>query len=282
METGATVLPHFFRDNTDRNRTSPFAFTGNKFEFRSLGSSLSVAGPNVVLNTAVAESLRQFYEVLADAEGEDLEVKVRELLKKTIKDHKRVIFNGDGYTDEWVAEAEARGLENMKSTPDALPCFIRPKNIELFTRHGIFTESEIYSRYEIFADSYVKTINIEARTLLSMLSHEFLPALRKYAMSLADTLTRKKELLGEGHYAEITQLKEITEDYNSISEKLYALKADMESAPVDKDSLAQAVYCHDVILKKMEEIREVADRAETVLPKETLPYPTYEELLFTI
>ncbi|MBR0409825.1 MAG: glutamine synthetase III [Eubacterium sp.] len=287
METGAAVLPHFFKDNTDRNRTSPFAFTGNKFEFRSLGSSLSVAGPNVVLNTAVAESLRQFYEelhgsVTGESSPEQIREKVMELLKKTIKAHKRVIFNGDGYTDEWIEEAERRGLENMKSTPDVLPSFIRPKNIKLFTSHGIFTESEIMSRYEILTEAYVKTIFIEVKTLISMLSHDFLPALNSYAMSLAGSLSIKQGLLGSGSYAEKEQLEKVTEDYNSIYEKLKGLEEALASAEKIDESLKQAAFCHDVLLKKMDEIRMTADPAEARLPKEMLPYPTYEELLFTI
>ena len=163
METGATVLPHFFKDTTDRNRTSPFAFTGNKFEFRSLGSSFSVSGPNVVLNTAVAEALSQFEDQLEGVPAEELTTKVHELLKKAIIDHKRVIFNGNGYTDEWVQEAERRGLYNLRSTPDALPVFIADKNVKLFTKHHIFTESEINSRYEILLENYTKTIHSEAK-----------------------------------------------------------------------------------------------------------------------
>ncbi len=182
MDIGATVLPHFFKDTTDRNRTSPFAFTGNKYEFRSLGSSLSFAGPNVILNTAVAESLSQFYDELKDSK--DLDSDVKALVKKTIVEHKRIIFNGDGYTDEWVAEAEKRGLYNYKTTPDVLPVFIEPKNVALFTKHGIFTESEIDSRYEILLENYVKTLHIEAKTLIDMLYHEFLPGPLKYTETL--------------------------------------------------------------------------------------------------
>lgn len=282
METGATVLPHFFRDNTDRNRTSPFAFTGNKFEFRSLGSSLSVAGPNVVLNTAVAEALSRFFEKVKDTPAEDLEDKIRSVIKESIMAHKKVIFNGDGYTDEWVAEAGSRGLENMKSTPEALPSFIRPKNIELFTKHGIFTESEIMSRYEIFLESYSKTIHIEALTLESMISHDFLPALERYSLSLAKALRSKKDLLGDRKYVEEDQLSRVTEDYNSIYEMSEELTAMVDQTEAIGDSLDKARAYHDAILEKMEDIRAIADQAESRLPAEFMPWPTYEELLFSI
>lgn len=282
METGATVLPHFFKDNTDRNRTSPFAFTGNKFEFRSLGSSLSVAGPNVVLNTAVAEALHQYYEAIKDVSPEEREDRIRTLIKEKITQHKKVIFNGDGYTDDWVEEAEARGLENMKATPDALPCFIRPKNIELFTKHGILTESEIFSRYEIFLEGYSKTIHIEALTLESMISHDFLPALERYTLSLAKALRDKKDLLGDLRFAEQEQLEQVTEDYNGIHEMTKDLTDLINQTEAIKDSLEKAAAYHDKVLQKMEEIRAVADMAESRLPAEFLPWPTYEDLLFSI
>ena len=165
MDIGAKVLPHFVKDNTDRNRTSPFAFTGNKFEFRMLGSAASVANPNIILNTAVAEALRQFAQELSGVPAEEMEHAVHELIKRAIRKHKRVIFNGNGYTDEWIEEAEKRGLYNLKSTPDALPMWIDEKNIKLFTDHKIFTKEEIFSRYEIWLENYSKTINIEANTM---------------------------------------------------------------------------------------------------------------------
>ena len=189
METDATVLPHFFKDTTDRNRTSPFAFTGNKFEFRMLGSAISVAGPNVVLNTSVAEALRQFYEELKDTPEEQMETAIHELLKRSILKHKKVIFNGNGYIDEWLDEAQRRGLYNLKSTPDTLPAFISKKNIDLFISHHIFTESEIYSRYEILLENYSKTLHIEAKTLRDMVECQFLPSLMKYTDQLVDEMT---------------------------------------------------------------------------------------------
>ena len=177
MDIGAKVLPHFVKDNTDRNRTSPFAFTGNKFEFRMLGSSSSVANPNIILNTAVAESLRQFYEKLKDVPADEMESAVHELLKQTIIDHKRVIFNGNGYTDEWLEEAKKRGLYNLVSTPDALPHFIDEKNERLLTSHHIFTDAELHSRYEIKMENYVKTLHIEANTLVEIIQKDLLPSI---------------------------------------------------------------------------------------------------------
>ncbi len=180
INIGAAVLPHFAKDTTDRNRTSPFAFTGNKFEFRMLGSAISVAGPNIVLNTAVAEALSQFYETLKDVPAGQMETAVHTLVKDTLAAHKRVIFNGNGYSNEWIGEAARRGLPNLKSTPDVLPCFIADKNKALFTKHHIFTESEIYSRYEIMLENYSKTIHIESRTLTDMVYKDFLPGLLDY------------------------------------------------------------------------------------------------------
>ena len=185
LDIGAHVLPHFVKDTTDRNRTSPFAFTGNKFEFRMLGSAASVANPNVVLNTAVAEALSQFYTELEGTKPEDMEQAVHELIKRAIRKHKKVIFNGNGYTDEWVAEAEKRGLYNLPSTPDCLPQLLADKNVELFTKHHVFTKEELASRYEIKLENYVKTIGIEARTLAEMITKDFLPAVSTYAAEVS-------------------------------------------------------------------------------------------------
>ena len=195
MDIGAKVLPHFVKDNTDRNRTSPFAFTGNKFEFRMLGSSSSVANPNIILNTAVAESLRQFYEKLKDVPADEMESAVHELLKQTIIDHKRVIFNGNGYTDEWLEEAKKRGLYNLVSTPDALPHFIDEKNEKLLTSHHIFTDAELHSRYEIKMENYVKTLHIEANTLVEIIQKDLLPSITTYMEKLAQTASLKKSVV---------------------------------------------------------------------------------------
>ncbi len=192
MEMGVHVLPNFQKDTTDRNRTSPFAFTGNKFEFRMLGSSLSISGPNVVLNTVVAEELKQFADELE--RGDCFTQDVLNLIKKTVKEHKRIIFNGNNYSDEWVAEAERRGLLNLKSTADCMPYFIHAKNVKLFTEHHIFTEAEMHSRYEIILENYCKTLNIEALTMLQMSIKSIIPAVSSYTQELADAAVSKKQI----------------------------------------------------------------------------------------
>ena len=282
METGATVLPHFFKDNTDRNRTSPFAFTGNKFEFRMLGSSFSVSGPNIVLNTAVAEALSQFYDKLKNVPCEDMETAVHRLVKETIQTHKRVIFNGNGYTDEWLKAAEKRGLPNLISTPDALPAFIADKNVELFTRHKIYTKSELFSRYEILLENYCKTLNIEAETLLDMVYRQFLPALSEYTQTLAAAIAGKQAVASLPCKAEISLLTRLSSYYDEIDEKTEKLKIDSVTAAGMEDVHEAAQYYHDVILPDMEAIRSVADEAETYLPETVLPYPSYDKLLFSV
>ena len=282
METGASVLPHFTKDTTDRNRTSPFAFTGNKFEFRMLGSSASVAGPNIVINTAVAEALAQFYNELKDTKPEDMETAVHELVKRAIVKHKKVIFNGNGYTDEWVKEAESRGLLNLTSTPDALPCFIAKKNIDLFTSHGIYTESEIYSRYEILLENYCKTLHIEAKTLKDMVTTDFLPALMKYSDDLAQSIQLKKSIGDFACTAQTKLLKTLTDSYESIYAVEEKLEADTTTAEGMEKMLDAAKFYQSTILSDMEELRAVADKAEEFLPSSYLPYPNYKELLFSI
>ena len=283
METGATVLPHFFKDNTDRNRTSPFAFTGNKFEFRMPGSSLSVAGPNIVLNTAVAESLRQFYEELKDEPAERMGDAVHELVKRAILKHKKIIFNGNGYTQEWVEEAERRGLYNLKSTPEALPEFVSKKNVELFTSHHIFTEQEMFSRYEILLENYCKTLHIEAKTLKSMIRQEFLPGLMAYTDQVADSIHKKRELLADlPCMAQEKLLAELAGSYEKICDAEERLEEDLTKAEEMTEMADASVYYHDVILADMEEVRTLADAAESRMPDTILPYPSYEKLLFTV
>ena len=283
LETGAHVLPHFFKDNTDRNRTSPFAFTGNKFEFRMLGSAASVANPNMVLNTAVAEALEQFYKELEGTKPEDMEHAVHELIKRAIKKHKRVIFNGNGYTDAWVEEAKARGLYNLPSTPDCLPQFIADKNVELFTKHNIFTKEEIFSRYEILLENYVKTIGIESRTLEEMLTKDFLPAVNAYAGEVALNASSKKafmpSLSTETEEALVTTL---TDTYKAITDGVAELKK-LTSAADTLDSMqAMADSYHKDVLAKMEDLRLIANDAEALIPDSKLPYPTYDQLLFYV
>ena len=285
MDIGAHVLPHFTKDTTDRNRTSPFAFTGNKFEFRMLGSSASVASPNVVLNTAVAEALAQFYKELEGTAPEDMETAVHELIKRAIRKHKKVIFNGNGYTDEWIKEAEERGLYNLGSTPDALPQFIADKNIELFTKHSVFTKEEIYSRYEILLENYVKTINIESKTLQEMLTKDFIPAVNGYAAEVAVNANEKKALIeGLATTAEESIVKELTEASNTLSAKVAELKAVTEKADAaaEEDMQKAAESFHKDVLTLMDEMKDVANAAEEKIPDEELPYPTYDQMLFYV
>ena len=231
MDIGAKVLPHFIKDTTDRNRTSPFAFTGNKFEFRMLGSAASVANPNIVLNTAVAEVLAEFSAALKDVPEEEMESAVHALLKKTIEEHKRIIFNGNGYTDEWVEEAEKRGLYNLKTTPDALPHFIAEKNIALFTKHGIFTKEELFSRYEIWLENYYKTINIESNTLAEMIQKQVIPSVYTYVEKLADTAAAKKSVVADISVAsEAALISKLSTLADTMAKDLETLKADTAKA----------------------------------------------------
>ena len=285
MDIGAKVLPHFVKDNTDRNRTSPFAFTGNKFEFRMLGSSSSVANPNIILNTAVAEVLHQFYEELKDVPAENMDTAVHELLKKTIIDHKRVIFNGNGYTDEWIEEAEKRGLYNLVSTPDALPHFIDEKNEKLLTSHHIFTDAELHSRYEIKLDNYVKTLHIEAGTLAEIIQKDLLPSITTYMEKIAQTAALKKSVVPDiSVSAEASLLTQLTELSETMTKDLETLKKDTAMAEYEagKDLLKSAKLYQSVVLSDMEKVRASADAAEVLIPDSILPYPTYGKLLFSI
>ena len=283
MDIGAKVLPHFVKDNTDRNRTSPFAFTGNKFEFRMLGSEASVANPNIILNTAVAECVHQFAEQLKDVPEDKMEDAIHELIKKTIIDHKRVIFNGNGYTDEWIEEATKRGLFNLKSTPDALPQWIAEKNIELFTKYHIFTKEEIESRYEIWLESYSKILNIESNTMVEMVQKDFLPSVFAYIDKVAATAVAKKSVVSDVSTASEGKLiKELSQLADEISTGLETLKADTAKALATEDPLANAKAYQTVVLSDMDELRKSVDAAETLIPDALLPYPTYDKLLFSV
>ena len=284
LDIGAKVLPHFIKDTTDRNRTSPFAFTGNKFEFRMLGSAASVANPNIVLNTAVAEVLAEFSAALKDVPEEEMENAVHALLKKTIEEHKRIIFNGNGYTDEWVEEAEKRGLYNLKTTPDALPHFIAEKNIALFTKHGIFTKEELFSRYEIWLENYYKTINIESNTLAEMIQKQVIPSVYTYVEKLADTAAAKKSVVaGISVASEAALISKLSTLADTMAKDLETLKADTAKALASSDDvLACSKAYQETVLEDMETLRKSADEAEALIPDELLPYPTYDELLFSI
>ena len=283
METGAHVLPHFRKDNTDRNRTSPFAFTGNKFEFRMPGSSLSVADPNIVLNTAVAEAIDRITEMLSEVAPEKLEEEARKLIKELIEKHRRIVFNGNGYTDEWVEEAEKRGLFNLKSLPEAMPRLIAEKNKQLFIKHHVFTESEIDSRYEIFLENYAKTIRIEAMTMLEMVKKDFTEGLLKYQTEVTATALSKKQLLSDAACTlETGILATLDAEAVEISNGIEKLEKDLHFTEGLGDSLSQARAYHDKVLSDMEELRAHVDHAESMIPESCLPYPTYSKLLFSL
>ena len=283
LDIGAHVLPHFVKDTTDRNRTSPFAFTGNKFEFRMLGSAASVANPNVVLNTAVAEALSQFYTELEGTKPEDMEQAVHELIKRAIRKHKKVIFNGNGYTDEWVAEAEKRGLYNLPSTPDCLPQLLADKNVELFTKHHVFTKEELASRYEIKLENYVKTIGIEARTLAEMITKDFLPAVSTYAAEVSKNAAAKKSFMAAADTAsEEALVEKLSTAYTTLTAEVTELKTLIDTSFALEDTQKCAEAFHDQVLAKMEEIRTVASDIEALIPDSILSYPTYDQLLFSL
>lgn len=281
MSIGATVLPHIPKDTTDRNRTSPFAFTGNKFEFRSLGSTASISGPNVILNTIVAESLSEFADELEKAE--DFDSALDKLLRRELVAHKRIIFNGNGYSEEWVEEAERRGLSNLKSTVDALPVFIQDKTIELFTKNKVYTESEIRSRYEILLENYYKTINIEAMTLISMTKKDIMGAAIEYQYTLAEVFNAKQAtgvaVTAKTEEKMLAKAASLTE---ALAERLDKLEADVDKVDESADALEIAKYYREVIFSDMSSLREVIDDLEVVIPSDIWPYPTYGEMLYSI
>ena len=279
LAIGVHVLPKFPKDNTDRNRTSPFAFTGNKFEFRSLGSSASISETNTVINTIVAESLRQFADELESAQ--DFKATLHDLIVREIKAHKRIIFNGNGYSDAWVAEAEKRGLLNLHSTVDALPYMISDKNIKLFTSHKVFSETEIRSRYEIKLEEYVKVLNIEAETALTMAQREILPAVMQYTGDMAKRAADIKALALPTR-AEDSLLPKLCADTDALYARIEALKTAITSADHDADALTAARYEHDVVIPAMNEVRAVADELETLVDERDWPFPIYADLLFRV
>lgn len=282
MKLGVSVLPKFPKDTTDRNRTSPFAFTGNKFEFRMLGSSNSIACANIMLNAAVAESLKVYADRLEGAK--DFESALHEMIKKTIRDHKRIIFNDNGYDDAWIKEAtEVRGLSNLRTTPDAFPRLLDKKNVDMLTSHKVFTVPEIESRYEIMLENYCKTVNIEGLTMVDMAKKEILPAIEDYIYDLAETYKAKTGVIGDaaGKYEKekITKLSVLVDEIHDATDSLekslikYKTVADITKA---------SEYIRDDILKKMAELRIPCDEAETLTAEKYWPFPTYGELLFGV
>ncbi len=277
MRIGVDVMPAIPKDTTDRNRTSPVAFTGNKFEFRMLGSSQSIAGPNIALNTIMAEELCQFADILENAD--DFDTAIQKLVCETLHAHQRIIFNGNGYSDQWQEEAQRRGLSNLTSTAKALPHYVSQKNIDLVTRHGIFTESEFRARYEIHLQTYNKLINIEARTMVDMVMHQILPAAMTYSSDLAQSVNRKRSASAAiKAVAETSLVQRISERCDSLYEKTEGLYAQLKQVPADSAEAAQ-YYC-DVIVPGMQAVRKDADFLEKLTAKSYWPYPTYSDLLF--
>jgi len=281
MQIGASVIPHFTKDTTDRNRTSPFAFTGNKFEFRMLGSTFSISGANIVLNTAISEVLCQFADILE--KSDDFQTELQKLIKSTIRNHKRIIFNGNNYSNEWVEEAKRRGLLNLKSTAYALPYYKLPKNIELFEKHKIFTKAEVYSRCELLLEGYIKILNIEALTMLEMVKKDIIPAIVSYSKELSDTANSKKaiseDITTEMECEIITKLSKLGA---AIYKNTNALDTALLNAKNYGETDECAKYFGEEVFVKMCELRQVVDESETIIASKYLPYPTYGEILFSV
>jgi len=275
LRIGVDVLPAIPKDTTDRNRTSPLAFTGNKFELRMLGSSQSIAGPNIALNTIMAEELGKFADELEQAE--DFDGKLQQLVSKTLAAHRRILFSGNGYSDAWKEEAGRRGLSNLSSTAEAVPTYISEKNIDLVTRRGIFTESEFRARYAIHLDAYNKIINIEARTMVDMALHQILPAALRYTHDLCRGVEAKREL-GISCHAEGALVQSLSSHTDQLYDAIETLRFDLKAVPEQAE--AAASYYHDVVIPAMEAIRREADALESLTDKSFWPYPTYSDLLF--
>lgn len=281
MEIGVSVIPDFNKDSTDRNRTSPFAFTGNKFEFRSLGSSDSIACCNIMLNTVVAEILNEFADYLE--KSKDFKTDLQSLILKTIKEHKRIIFNGNGYSEEWVQEAENRGLMNLKSTPEALQHLLDKKNTDVLKKQGIFNDVEIKSRYEIYNDNYSKIVNIEALTMIDMVKKMYLPTASKYSKMLADTILVKNSAVQN---LEKTYEAELLKKTSSLEGDIFVKVQNLEKSLIEVKKLSEvgeiALYYRNTILKLMEELRKDVDSLEEFVPSELWPVPSYGEILFSV
>ena len=277
LEIGVDVLPAIPQDNTDRNRTSPMAFTGNKFEFRMLGSSQSISGPNIALNTIMAEELKQFADELE--KSKDFQADLSKLIKKTFTEHQRIIFNGNGYEDAWIKEAEKRGLANLTSTADALPVYTAKKNVDLFVKHGIYTKEEINARAEIHIENYSTVISIEANTMVDMIRHDILPAVSGYATDLCERAA-SKDALGVACKYETSTAKEIAKLTDSLMADCDKLEKDMAKMPADAKKAM--VYCHDTIIADMTKAREAADKLETLTASDYWPFPVYSDLLFSV
>ena len=275
LRIGVDGIPSIPQDTTDRNRTSPLAFTGNKFEFRMVGSSQSIAGPNIALNTIMAEQLCRFADALEKAE--DFESTLQQIVCRALSEHRRVIFDGNGYSDAWKEEAARRGLSNLPSTAEALPAYVSSKNIDLVVRHGIFNETEFRARYFIHLESYRKMVNIEARTMLDMAIHQILPASVAYAKELCDTAAGKKAL-GIPCRSELDLIAKLSETQDALYARLEQLKMELNAIPSDAKEAAE--YCRNVVIASMDAIRSHADRLEELTAKKYWPFPTYSDMLF--
>jgi len=277
MEIGVTVLPHFPKDSTDRNRTSPFAFTGNKFEFRMLGSAFSIAGPNIVLNTAVAEILSQFADNLSKAK--DFNKAVAALVKKTYHDHKRIVFNGNNYAEEWVTEAAKRRLSNLKSTAEALPQFGTKKSVELFGKHNVFSETEVHSRCEILTEVYCKTLNIEALCMIDIVKGLIFPACIEYQTLLAKLYTQKERC---DVSFDTTLEKRLLESVSRLSGSLIQKLEALENVVVEANGKHDAKFYQSVVFGTMTQLRLVVDELETLVGKKYWPLPSYADMLTSV
>lgn len=282
LRIGVNTLPPLPKDATDRNRTSPFAFTGNKFEFRMVPSSASVANPNVVLNTAVAEVLKEFADRLEKAD--DFDAEVNAIVKETIKNHKRIIFNGDGYSEDWVKEAEKRGLKNIKNTVDAIPAWISDKSIELFTKHGVFTEVELRARYEIKLEEYIKHINIEARTMVDMVKKQIVPAVIREITDVSKSINEIRMAIPDIDVeAQLALLNDMQINLNALRKETLELEIELENAHrFNGDIYDKAVLFRDKVAEKMKQVRVYGDKLETIVDENKWPFPSYEKLLFYV
>lgn len=279
LRLGVDALPDLPKDNTDRNRTSPFAFTGNKFEFRSLGSSLSISCPNIMLNTIIAEEFRQFADILESSQ--DFNADLNKLIKTTLHQHSRIIFNGNGYSQEWVEEAKQRGLLNLKTTTDAMPTFLEKKNVQLFEQHGVYTEKEMKARYEIQMEEYTKTLLIEARTMITMAYRQIGPAVLSYTKSINETIEGIQKTSSMVSVISMKNLvQKLAENYDMLMDTTQVLGETIQKVGELSDVTEQAIFCTNNIIPTMEKLRTYADTLETITAKESWPFPVYSDLLF--
>ena len=279
LRLGVDALPDLPKDNTDRNRTSPFAFTGNKFEFRSLGSSLSISCPNIMLNTIIAEEFRQFADILESSQ--DFSADLNKLIKTTLHQHSRIIFNGNGYSPEWVEEAKQRGLLNLKTTTDAMPTFLEKKNVQLFEQHGVYTEKEMKARYEIQMEEYTKTLLIEARTMITMVYRQIGPAVLSYTKSINETIEGIQKTNSTFSTTSMTRLvQRLAENYDMLMDTTQVLEEIVQKVGKLNDVTEQAIHCTCNVIPTMEKLRTYADTLETITAKESWPFPVYSDLLF--